>query len=274
MRKGMVGCFMSHIVLYTQLINSHDDTFLILEDDIELTDDFEQKFIHLCDLLKDKDWDFCFIGHHIRNIQEKEWFDKISFPTIEKYDSYKSFVKSLGGTTAYLISKKGAKKYLDFLDSTGCTNGADTCIQKSADKLNVYYSCPNLIFSDCFRGQDNIDSNIQYDYSSLSKSFDQRLQDELDFFSSKNINIQEFQNVNDLINVYNEYSSQEPLVLFVKIKKDQIDIIKSSCTFSYFIADYIAFAVINGENVIRYYHRFKKLGSYNVEDAIQYSSSS
>ena len=35
MRKGMVGCFMSHIVLCTQLINSQDDTYLILEDDVE-----------------------------------------------------------------------------------------------------------------------------------------------------------------------------------------------------------------------------------------------
>ena len=274
MRKGMVGCFMSHIVLCTQLINSQDDTYLILEDDVEVNDDFEKKFLHLCDLLKHKDWDFCFIGHHIRNTQENEWFDKISLPSIEKYDSYKSFVKSLGGTTAYLISKIGAKKYLDFLDSTGCTNGADTCIQKSADKLNVYYSCPNLIFSDCFRGQDTIDSNIQYDYSSLSKSIEQRLQDELLFFSSINIITQEFPNLNDFINEYNQYSSKDPFVLYIKINKEEniIDIIKSSCAFSYFIEDSFAFVVINGENVIRYYHRFKKLGVYNVEDAIQYSS--
>ena len=52
MRKGMVGCFMSHIVLYTQLINSNDEVYLILEDDIEITNDFQNKFEHLRELLK------------------------------------------------------------------------------------------------------------------------------------------------------------------------------------------------------------------------------
>jgi len=271
MRKGMVGCFMSHIVLYTQLINSNDEIYLILEDDLEVTNDFKKKFEDLCELLKQKEWDFCFIGHHVRNTQELEWFNKESMPTIEKYDTYKSLVKSLGGTTAYLISKNGAKKYLDFLDSTGCTNGADTCIQKSADKLNVYYCCPNLIFSECFRGQDNIDSNIQYDYSSLSKTVDERLKDEIDYYNENKVPIQEITNVNDILSICNQpQDNNNPIAFYAKIDKTHIDLVRKSIYNTYFIAESVAFIVKNGSNINLYYHRFKKLGFYNVEDAVQY----
>jgi len=269
MRKGMVGCFMSHIVLYTQLINSNDEVYLILEDDIEVTNDFQKKFEHLCELLKHEEWDFCFISHHVRNTQEIEWFDKNSIPRIEKYDAYKSFIKSLGGTTAYLISKIGAKKYLNFLDSTGCTNGADTCIQKSADKLNIYYCCPHLIFSECFRGQQNIDSNIQYDYSSLSKTVDERLKDEIDFFNENKIPLQEVENIDDLNYIYNEYQDDKnPICFYLKINEIHIDLLRNSYTNTYFIAESFAFIIKNGANINRYYHRFKKLDVYNVEDAV------
>lgn len=272
MRRGMVGCFMSHIVLYTQLINSNDEVYLILEDDLEVTKDFKMKFEHLLSLLKQKEWDFCFIGHHVRNTQELEWFDKDSIPTIEKYNTYKSFTKSLGGTTAYLISKSGAKNYLDFLNSTGCTNGADTCIQKSADKLNVYYCCPNLILSECFRGQDNIDSNIQYDYSSLSKSVKERFQDEIEYYIENNISLQEISDVEELLSIYNHYQDDYPIAFFLKIDKSQIDyLLKSINSYPfYFIADSFVFILKNEVNINRYYHRFKKLGSYNVDDAIKY----
>ena len=47
MRRGMVGCFMSHIKLFVKLINETDEninSYLILEDDVEFQQDFEKKF--------------------------------------------------------------------------------------------------------------------------------------------------------------------------------------------------------------------------------------
>ena len=78
-------------------------------------------------------WDLAFLGHHVRDKNNTGVFNKEKMPEIYKIDVYQSFCQSLGGTTGFIVSKKGAEKFLDFLNKTGATNGIDTCIQKSAN---------------------------------------------------------------------------------------------------------------------------------------------
>ncbi|MEI6372039.1 MAG: glycosyltransferase family 25 protein, partial [Nostocales cyanobacterium ELA608] len=202
MRRGMVGCFMSHVKLYCDLIYDDDaEAYLILEDDIEITDNFEMKYNSLLRKLnKESNWSFCFLGHHLRDLSVQDIYnDRTKLPTIDKINVYQSFIQSLGGTTGYLISKSGAKEFLDFLDKTGATNGIDTCIQKCANDLNVYYPKPHLIFSECCRNENQVvDSDIQFDYSFLEKTIEERVEDEIKFFQEKSkvlIHIYEYDNV-------------------------------------------------------------------------------
>lgn len=271
MRRGMVGCFMSHVKLYCDLIYDDDaDAYLLLEDDIDFVKDFEKKYFHLLSQLKE-DWSLCFLGHHVRDLSQKELFyDDDKLPELEKVNVYKSFVMSLGGTTGYLISKKGAKEILDFLNRTGATNGIDTVLQKSADTLSVYYPTPLLISSECFRGENAVDSDIQYDYSNLEKTLEERIEDEIEYFKSKD---------KIMIHVY-EYSN-----IFKYIQKDEI---KHPCYYKdddpenikkiqeisihpwYMITSNCIFVVPKSEDVIRYFHRYKKNDKYDVEDALVY----
>ena len=270
MRRGMVGCFMSHVKLYCDLI--YDDTadgYLILEDDIELTSDFETKYnALLVQLSKENHWAFCFLGHHVRDVSTLETaHDKTKIPVIEKVNVYKSFILSLGGTTGYLISKSGAKAFLDFLDSTGATNGIDTCIQKSADILGVYYPTPHLIYSDCFRGDHKVDSDIQYDYLGLEKSVEERVQDEVKFFQDHAkvlIRIYEYNNIFKYItkkdithSCYYKDDDQEKIKTIQKVSIHPYYMIGSSCIF------------VIQQKMPRYFHRYKNDDKYCVEDCLK-----
>lgn len=184
MREGMVGCAMSHIKLYIELVNSNYDAFCILEDDLDFVPNFKDKFLFVYDSLP-KDWDLCYLGHHVwEQYKTGDFFDKTNFPNLEKWDTKTSLKFSKGGTGGYLISKKGAKNLLEFINNNGMTNGIDTIQQKSADILNIYYCKPHLIYSDCWNPNLEIDTDIQHNFKSLTIPIEKRVENEKNFYKS------------------------------------------------------------------------------------------
>ena len=176
----------------------------------------------------------------------------------------------MGGTTGYLVSKKGANKFLDFLNETGATNGIDTCIQKSADTLNIYYSTPHLIYSDCVRGQNNPDSNIQYDYTGFEKSIFERINDEIQYFQNQNkilLKIQEYENVCKY--VINK-DAKNP-AMYVDDDATKIENIKQTSVFPvYLIGKKTIFIIPDEQDIVRYYHRYKKNNKFDISDSLSY----
>lgn len=265
MRRGMVGCLLSHVKLYTELINSSYEFFIILEDDIECTPDFENKYNNI--LKQTSDWDIIFLGHHIRDKEkQKDELNRDIMPIITKRNTYWSFLHSLGGTGGYMITKTGATKLLDFINKTGATNGIDTLIQKSANDLSIYYPNPHLIFSECYRGDNTIDTDIQYDHSNdLVMSLDDRLEDELKFYKN---DIRRIENLEDIQKyaIDNEFKES----CFYKDDDDNIKDIKTVCVHSYYtIEDKIIFLIPDNVNINRYYHRFKKGDRYDISDVLK-----
>jgi GR25 family glycosyltransferase involved in LPS biosynthesis len=59
--QGAVGCILSHVMLWNVLQHQPEEEFLILEDDVLLTDDFFTKFEAWKTELP-SDWDICFVG--------------------------------------------------------------------------------------------------------------------------------------------------------------------------------------------------------------------
>jgi len=167
MREGMVGCAMSHIKMWIELINSHYESFCILEDDLDFVPEFREKFLHAYKNLP-AEWDICFLGHHLwKKYKLPEYFDKEALPILEKWTTIESMKYSMGGTGGYIISKSGARKMLEFINHIGMTNGIDTMQQKAADLINVYYCKPHLIYSDCWTPETNADTDIQHNHKSL-----------------------------------------------------------------------------------------------------------
>ena len=73
----------------------------------------------------------------------------------------------LGGTFAYLISKRGAEKLLRLAETEGVQNGIDAWIMRRFDRLQVYFVEPHLAFSEYVFPDglvENVDTDIQNDF--------------------------------------------------------------------------------------------------------------
>ena len=163
MRKGIVGCALSHIQLYINLLNDENtDAYCILEDDVDFVDGFGEKLLYYYEQFKLFSWDLVYLGHHLyKQYITDDSYNKVKMPSIEKWNRIISLTRSMGGTGGYIISKNGAKKLLEYIDKNGMTNGIDTIHQKSADELNIFYTTPHLIYSECYQGNNQTDTDIQ-----------------------------------------------------------------------------------------------------------------
>lgn len=148
MRRGIVGCALSHIDLFIKLTNSEKDAFCIFEDDVIIPENFTSNFFDTYKKLP-QDWDICMLGYILNPKYHEE---KIG---LLKKNSEQALNFSIGGTQAYLISKNGANKLLDFIETHTMTNAIDTMIQKAGDVLNLYYIVPGIVKFN------HLDTNIQ-----------------------------------------------------------------------------------------------------------------
>lgn len=189
MRAGIVGCALSHIKLYIELIKSEFDYYCIFEDDITFTDDYNNKLNHvMCQLKFERNvnWDIVYLGHFCRLNYKDEVVNNNNkkYPKIEKCNSSQESLRmSVGGCIGYMISKKGANKLLECINRTGITNAIDTIQQKNAGNLNIYYCYPHLIHSKC-HVDGLVDSDIQYNFNYLSVTISKRLEEEILFYNN------------------------------------------------------------------------------------------
>lgn len=269
MKVGMVGCLMSHIKMYIELIYSDYDMYFILEDDIEITSNFQNKFLNICKQLKNNNWDLVYVGHHLKNLNDKKYsYNNTIMPTIQKTNVYQSFQLSLGGTIGYLITKSGAQKLLDFISETGSTNCIDTLQQKSSNILNIYYCNPHLVYSECYRGQNDIDTDIQNNLKSLSLSFETKLKDELTFYKNNNLNIVNL-NFKNIMNIILKEPKEE-YYIYTLDNFENINKIKKICKEKslefYTIEEKALFIISSDKSIERYCHSFKIKNKYSIDD--------
>lgn len=164
-RRGIVGCAMSHITIWTELLQAGTGG-LIIEDDAVLTTNFIHKFIHV--LSEAPDADIIFLGHHPYPKYRKESdYDKNKTPIVEHWTRERSITESMGGTTAYYISTNGIKNMLSFINSNSVRNGIDWVMFLTGNINNIYYTRPFLAFADCVQTNPNADSDIQGDFDGV-----------------------------------------------------------------------------------------------------------
>lgn len=264
MKRGMVGCALSHIKLYIELYNSNDKLYCILEDDITLTPKFKEKLLHLYSKLPEN-WDICYLGCHLwKQYRNEEFLNREKFPIPEKWNKLKSFTYSIGGTSGYLISKSGAKKLLDCINLSGMTNCIDTIQQLQCDVMNIYYSKPHIIFSDCWTLDNNTDSDIQLDTYSLTIPLEERLAEEIKKYTDPII-------TTDYSFVEKYIEEKNSTTVFFSSCKEDIEKIILKCNFKYYRMSTNTLVIVPTENII-YENRLCKNGNFNIDDAIQYKN--
>ena len=175
-RKGIVGCALSHICCWKQLAADYtSDYSIILEDDAVLAKGFMPRVMNLISKYKNQ-FDLMFLHYlpwaHAR--QDVDYFVSLK-PTAAFWPRQKSISSSMGGATAYILSRNGARKLLHHIDENGVYNGIDwvmfkasgeTQVDDDSPALNIMYSTPFLAFAECVQNDNRVDSDIQRDYNS------------------------------------------------------------------------------------------------------------
>ena len=159
MKKGALGCALSHYLLWENLKKSNlkdDDFILILEDDIDFCDNYIQKMNKLLVELKtDKKWDVCFVG----------FTDYCNYNDTKLSDSLLQLSglprQRGGGTFAYFIRKSGAEKLFTLANKLNIQQPVDWFMIEQFDKMNVYKCNPELIFSDVQNNNVGGDTDVQ-----------------------------------------------------------------------------------------------------------------
>jgi GR25 family glycosyltransferase involved in LPS biosynthesis len=158
-KKGVIGCALSHLNIWKQLVDdSLHPYYIVLEDDITFADEWIEK-INQIDHTQSHD--LIWLGYHmwscVRN-NVKETYD-VPSSQIQVHPFQQS--NYIGGTFAYIIYKSGAQKLINYIGQYG--------IQQPIDNLMVSVSIkmmeiqPFLVFSPwCENVADNVDSDIQY----------------------------------------------------------------------------------------------------------------
>jgi GR25 family glycosyltransferase involved in LPS biosynthesis len=150
-RKGFIGCALSHYNLWKQLLQSSDEYYYIMEDDVSIEPDYYEK-IKSIDYLK---YDILFLGYSMfSSVREKiEPIDVFSIGRLP-------MSQYVGGTFAYSINRTGAKKMIDYIEKNGIKHGIDYLF-KIIPELECYESKPQLCFSEWNENGNKIDSDIQ-----------------------------------------------------------------------------------------------------------------
>jgi len=131
MTKGGMGVAMSQKWIYEKVLVGEEDYVLILEDDIEIPDNFMEKLKN--SLSKIPEYDILWLGYHT----------KINVDMYKDYDvPYK-----IWGLFGYIINKKAAKHLLELFP---LNKQIDSEIPRAFDSLKVYAlkRDKKLIFSD------------------------------------------------------------------------------------------------------------------------------
>jgi GR25 family glycosyltransferase involved in LPS biosynthesis len=164
-RKGVIGCALSHYALWKQLVASDSEYYTIFEDDAKLGDGFKAKWEEACSKENLAGVDMSFLGYHVREVNKSEIYKDLD-PTEGSRRLLDSNIY-IGGFYAYIITKAGAKKMLDYISENGIKHGIDYLVKVVPGFVS--YNCqPHIVFSDwVVSSESNVDTDIQKDYSSL-----------------------------------------------------------------------------------------------------------
>jgi GR25 family glycosyltransferase involved in LPS biosynthesis len=258
MRRGMVGCALSHIKLMINLVNGNEDKFCIFEDDVTFASNFSDKIKKVLSLSSKIPWDIIFLGHTLYP-QYKNNMNNNQSIHLEKWSVERSLSRSMGGAFAYLITKKGAEKMLNYINENSMINCIDTMQQKAIKNMNTYYCYPHLVHSDVVpprtNGKITVDSNIQYDYSSISIT------------PEKQLSLERLSMKGEIIDI----SSEENLIPLLKNSKRKKIIFYTGKLQNYKENIPNSYRISNTLIILPYYNnRLKKDGKWDITDAIIY----
>lgn len=163
-RRGVIGCAMSHINLWKQIVASDSsEPVCIFEDDSVLVPNYSYETQKIVKKLP-KDTDVLFLSYHTDHTDHTNHVKNIEKNEVILFNE----TTYIGGTHNYIITKQGAKKMLQILSTNGIQNAIDIFMKKQCKHMNMYETTSFLCKSDWVQTIDsNVDSDIQKTSDSL-----------------------------------------------------------------------------------------------------------
>ncbi|MCY4050714.1 MAG: glycosyltransferase family 25 protein [Gammaproteobacteria bacterium] len=138
--RGEIGCALSHITLYKEIIENRLDAMLILEDDIFIDSRILSVLMDTCSY--PEDWDIIFIGYRARRTFSHSVDSPMHFLKEGLTLNRVAGLQGVRETNGYLVSHAGAVKLLEL------TKGLHKPIDLYTgdyNTLNIYLVKPRLI---------------------------------------------------------------------------------------------------------------------------------
>jgi len=188
-KKAVMGCALSHLGLWNQLANERNeiDRYLILEDDVKLSPEWEARWNAALPSLPD-DFDIIYLGgilppnragfeqvkqrvnEHFSRLAENSCFGQNPPNRYFHWCAY-----------AYVLSKKGAKKVLEILKARdGYWTSADHMLCNPIDLMSLYFLDP--LVAGCYQDDDPRYQNSAFNDFSRVDGFDSDLWNNKDCF--------------------------------------------------------------------------------------------
>lgn len=149
--KPMIGCALSHKTLWQTVLDNNLQSALIMEDDVEILDDYTQTIINAWKQLP-SDWDILLLG--CAGLCNKNGYNDVSnflFNIVQPFKNKKSinckniFIPDFPtGFFCYAVSKNGCKKLLDIIDKVNYH--VDYQVSNNFDRINIYAIDPKIVF--------------------------------------------------------------------------------------------------------------------------------
>jgi GR25 family glycosyltransferase involved in LPS biosynthesis/glycosyltransferase involved in cell wall biosynthesis len=157
----VLGCAISHYNEWINLINDEEsneyDCLLMLEDDVIFDKNFKEKLDNTFKLLSyDDNWDLLYLGLH--DDDGKSYDDYFVYNNIQKFTDAPRVLG--GGTHAYCIRKKGARKLVELANKLHIQQPIDHWMIDQFDTLCVYKTMPYLTYAGMFQ-EGLADTDIQ-----------------------------------------------------------------------------------------------------------------
>lgn len=166
-RKAFIGCALSHIKMWQDLVQSDKDCYVIMEDDVTLVNDFKIKLSNVMSNI-DRYTDIIYLGYTMHDLdlrveykKYKNKFNKVEVLPL-KVSNY------IGGMFGYIITKKGATTLLDYIRDNGVKHGIDYIPKVISGKLKMQECNPFIINTNWVKDKDSsVDSDIQKSYDAF-----------------------------------------------------------------------------------------------------------
>lgn len=150
MTKGGMGVALSQKWIYEKILTGDEDYALIMEDDIEITDNFMNNLQNI--IKRIPDYDILWIGYHVK---QNHWASDMQ-------NSGLDIPEKIWGLFGYIINKKAAQKLIEMFP---VSKQIDTEIPQIFPDLKVYAvkEDDRLILSDPSETANKFGTDIQFD---------------------------------------------------------------------------------------------------------------